>query len=289
MLVLVHGEVEAKKAPFARGPDVVQRIAFGEPRLAPLAHTFFCIQNKGDCEGGAQGHIERSAMLPGSALREIADINADVNARIVPERNNEGVAGEKWLLFPARGDCNDYAVSKRHALLSRGWPSEALLLAEVVTTWGEHHLVLVVRSEGGDLVLDSLTDAILSWARTPYRWVRIQSPRDPRFWLAVHDGKGDLQRVASNARRSAKPRARADAEQREPTHNSPRLEDENKNASAAAVVSAFAGASAHDNLEPLRIDSEVSERVDERTPTKVLYGSDGLRGALPPFDVEQRL
>jgi predicted transglutaminase-like cysteine proteinase len=31
-----------------------------------------------------------------------------------------------------------------------------LLLSEVVTSWGEHHLVLVIRATGGDLVLDSL-------------------------------------------------------------------------------------------------------------------------------------
>ena len=37
-----------------------------------------------------------------------------------------------------------------------GWPSRALLLAEVVTRWGEHHLVLVVRTRTGDFVADNL-------------------------------------------------------------------------------------------------------------------------------------
>lgn len=289
VLVLFQGEVEAKKAPFVRGPDAAsQRIAFGEPQLAPIAHTFFCIQHRGDCEAGTHGDTELRAMLPGSALSQIANINADVNARIAPERNNEGVAGEKWLLFPARGDCNDYAVSKRHALLVRGWPSQALLLAEVVTTWGEHHLVLVVRSEGGDLVLDSLTGAIVPWTRTSYQWLRIQSPHDPRFWLAVHDGKNDLPRVASNERRPAKPQQRADAERRAPKLNSGRIEEENSRAARVAVVSAFAGLGAKDNLDPLWIGSEASEPVDESAPTKMLFGSDGLRGALPPFEIDER-
>jgi predicted transglutaminase-like cysteine proteinase len=45
---------------------------------------------------------------------------------------------------PSSGDCNDYAVTRRHDLIARGWPARSLLLAEVITSWGEHHLVVVV-------------------------------------------------------------------------------------------------------------------------------------------------
>ena len=65
--------------------------------------------------------------------------------------------------------CHDYAVTKRHELLTRGWPSRSLLLAEVVVPWGEHHLILVVRTSDGDLVLDNLNPGIKSWSRTPYK------------------------------------------------------------------------------------------------------------------------
>jgi predicted transglutaminase-like cysteine proteinase len=37
----------------------------------------------------------------------------------MPERNSEGLAGEKWLIGPSSGDCNDYAVTKRSELLDR--------------------------------------------------------------------------------------------------------------------------------------------------------------------------
>ena len=47
-------------------------------------------------------------------------------------------------------------MTKRHELMARGWPARSLLLAEVVTNWGEHHLVLVVRTRTADLVLDNL-------------------------------------------------------------------------------------------------------------------------------------
>ena len=45
--------------------------------------------------------------------------------------------------------------------------SRALLLSEVATSWGEHHLILVVRTSAGDLVLDNLTSQIRPWTRAP--------------------------------------------------------------------------------------------------------------------------
>ena len=80
---------------------------------------------------------------------------------------------------------NDYAVSKRHDLLRRGWPSRVLLLGEVVVSSGEHHLVLLVRTRSGDLVLDNLTSQIKPWSRTSYRWVRVQSPGRDGLWATV--------------------------------------------------------------------------------------------------------
>ena len=115
---------------------------------------------------------------------DLKEVNATVNREIAPELNELGLAGEKWLINPRSGECHDYAVSKRHELLDRGWPARALLLSEVVTHSGEHHLVLVVRTKNGDLVLDNLTPQIRPWSRAPYRWVRIQ-PTDTRLWATV--------------------------------------------------------------------------------------------------------
>jgi predicted transglutaminase-like cysteine proteinase len=93
--------------------------------------------------------------------------------------------GERWLIAPRIGECHDYAVTKRHELLERGWPSRSLLLAEVVVPWGEHHLVVIVRTDKGDLVLDNLNAGIRPWSNTPYKWVRIQSPGDPNLWMTI--------------------------------------------------------------------------------------------------------
>ena len=74
-----------------------------------------------------QTSADRVSRRPGSSDQDrwadLKEVNQTVNASIVPEPNTEGLAGEKWLINPARGDCNDYAVSKRFELLERGWPA----------------------------------------------------------------------------------------------------------------------------------------------------------------------
>jgi predicted transglutaminase-like cysteine proteinase len=163
-------------------PDI-QFIRFDEPTLAPMAFTRFCLKYPAECK--PQRSRDERIELNTARWLELEDINHAVNSSIHPERNQEGLAGEKWLLGPPRGDCNDYAVTKRHELMNRGWPARDVLLSEVVTVAGEHHLVTVVRTSGGDLVLDNLTDQIVPWSRTTYRWVRIQTPKNPNYWASV--------------------------------------------------------------------------------------------------------
>jgi predicted transglutaminase-like cysteine proteinase len=170
--------------PHALG-SMVKRISFNNFTLPPTAFTQFCMRYADQCK--AQRLVFRGGPVRLTAKRwhELKAVNDTTNTAIVPERNTEGLAGEKWLINPASGDCNDYAVTKRAELLARGWPTRALLLSEVVTSWGEHHLVLVVRTSMGDLVLDNMTPQIRPWARAPYQWVRIQTPKNPNYWASL--------------------------------------------------------------------------------------------------------
>jgi predicted transglutaminase-like cysteine proteinase len=124
-------------------------------------------------------------VLDKARLEDLLTVNRDVNRNILPQAELGGVLNEHWRISPNAGACHDYAVTKRHALLARGWPSRSLLLAEVVLPSGEHHLVLVVRTDQGDLVLDNLTAGIRPWSQTPYMWVRIQSPSNPSLWSTI--------------------------------------------------------------------------------------------------------
>ena len=164
---------------------MMKRISFSNYTLPPMAFTQFCLRYADQCK--PQRMMFRGGRLHLTAGRweDLKDVNGTVNSAIIPERNTEGLAGEKWLINPGHGDCNDYAVTKRSELLARGWPARTLLLSEVVTSWGEHHLVLVVRTSGGDLVLDNMSAQIRPWARVPYQWVRIQTPKNPNYWASL--------------------------------------------------------------------------------------------------------
>ncbi len=163
----------------------LDRVPQDSPALAPMAHTMFCMKYPRDCEVHRIAFRGTKLDLTEARMAELTAVNHKVNRDIRPERNTLGLAGEKWLISPTAGDCNDYAVTKRHALLERGWPSRTLLLAEVVIPGGEHHLVVVVRTKQGDFVLDNMASTIRPWAQTPYQWVRIQSGANPKFWSSV--------------------------------------------------------------------------------------------------------
>jgi predicted transglutaminase-like cysteine proteinase len=159
------------------------RIRFDVPVLAPVAFVRFCLKYPRDCE------IRRMAFRPSltrERVNELIKVNRAINVAIAPEEDHGRVDQEQWLLSPHAGDCNDYAVSKRHELLARGWPSHSVLLAEVVVTAiGKHHLVLVVRTREGDFILDNLYQDIRPVSQTPYKWVRAQQQKNPRFWSTV--------------------------------------------------------------------------------------------------------
>jgi predicted transglutaminase-like cysteine proteinase len=164
--------------------SAIQHIKFETTTLAPMAYTQFCLRYEDECRTKIMfrgGPVQLTA----ERWDDLKEVNKAVNEDIIPERNELGLAGETWLISPDRGDCNDYAVTKRHELLDRGWPARALLLSEVIVSSGEHHLVLVVRTKSGDLVLDNLTSQIKPWSRVPYRWVRIQMPNNSRLWATI--------------------------------------------------------------------------------------------------------
>lgn len=164
--------------------SAIQHIKLEAPALPPMAYTQFCLRYQNECRSRP---VFRGGPVRLTAERwaDLKEVNLTINREIIPEANERGLAGEEWLINPGRGDCNDYAVSKRHELLKRGWPARAVLLSEVVTNSGEHHLVVVVRTTDGDLVLDNINPQIRPWSRVPYRWVRIQSPSKAQLWATV--------------------------------------------------------------------------------------------------------
>ena len=153
----------------------------GDNVLPPIGHTFFCMRYPDDCA------LTTGRTIPNdpAELPLLESINETVNSTIVPNTDKASLVNERWLIEPVIGDCNDYAVTKRHKLLEAGWPASSLLLAEVtLITTGEHHLVLIVRGKTADWVLDNRLSAVVRLAetRTQYILDRVESTVDPRFW-----------------------------------------------------------------------------------------------------------
>lgn len=124
--------------------------------------------------------------------RELQRINTRVNRSI---RRSEDYAAygraDYWASGAdrvKRGDCEDYALAKRRALIEAGVPGEALSIAIVRTFRGEMHAVLLVATHEGEVVLDNLSPWILPWNEAPYQWLDRQTPGAPTQW--VHVGAG---------------------------------------------------------------------------------------------------
>jgi predicted transglutaminase-like cysteine proteinase len=169
------------------GFDTPVLLSIDTPVPPPIGHSRFCLRYPDDCKIHGIDLRRRNIVLTPERWNELNTVNREVNRDIIPEFIVGSGATEEWLISPQAGDCNDYAVTKRHELLARGWPSQALLLSEVVIPSGEHHLVLVARTKDVDLVLDNLNPNIRPVAMTyqQYQWVRIESPQNPKFWATV--------------------------------------------------------------------------------------------------------
>jgi predicted transglutaminase-like cysteine proteinase len=171
------------------------RVASYSFTLAPLAFVKFCMKNASECQP-ATGSGEPTAEM----LARMEEINRAVNREISPQRKPTEPLLTNWAVDPRAGDCNDYAVTKRHRLIAAGWPSSRVLLAAVATAEGQGHLVVVVRTSAGDLVLDNLTDRIKPWDKTSFDWISMQSEENPRFWLAAGErGRQRQQRLQALA------------------------------------------------------------------------------------------
>jgi predicted transglutaminase-like cysteine proteinase len=181
---LLSAGAAARSGP-PRNPAVPASLVETSPSLAPFQHVRFCLRYPADCRSNPTEDDRIDLTRENSELLE--RVNRTVNAAIIPaEKSSGNELQEVWAIAPYTGDCNDYAVTKRHELLRNGLPAKALRLAVVKTTSGSGHLVLFVATTKGDLVLDSLAETIVPWQSTNYQWIKMQSASDARVW---HDVK----------------------------------------------------------------------------------------------------
>lgn len=76
--------------------------------------------------------------------------------------------------------------------MQAGWPRQALLMTIVHEADGEGHAVLTVATDRGEFILDNLSDNILLWSQTPYRYYKRQSQDDPNVWVWLDDTRENV-------------------------------------------------------------------------------------------------
>ncbi|WP_297103552.1 transglutaminase-like cysteine peptidase [uncultured Devosia sp.] len=141
---------------------------------APLGFQLFCLEQPAHCRGGGKSQVA----LTREVLESIRRVNSQVNRSIRP-RNDPGP--DVWTLGASSGDCEDYVLSKRYALMRAGLPSSALRMAHVRTREGIDHAILIVKTDHDDLVLDNLVADVLPLNKVSYRIVAVSSA-DPMVW-----------------------------------------------------------------------------------------------------------
>ena len=189
ILLAVHagalsvGSADARSRP---PPDssLLTPIMNASPTLAPFQHVRFCLRYPSDCKSDPTE--DERIDLNAATWELLKRVNHSVNMSIIPTPKSYGPdLGDGWTIAPKMGDCNDYAVTKRHALIENGMPSRALRLSVVKTASEIGHLVLVVVTTKGAIVMDDLTEVIRPWQSTDYHWLKIQSATDSKFWYEI--------------------------------------------------------------------------------------------------------
>ena len=140
----------------------------------PLGYWLMCLEHPEECEAGGAS----SVVVTGEIAATLDSVNSSVNRSITP-LNDDGQ--DVWSLNVTAGDCEDYVLAKRHALIASGLPPSALRIAYVVTSSQEGHAILVVKTDDRDLVLDNLSSVVRPLDESGYRIVSM-SGSDPLVW-----------------------------------------------------------------------------------------------------------
>jgi predicted transglutaminase-like cysteine proteinase len=141
---------------------------------APLGYQLLCLKSPGECQGGGAATVDGTERL----LNLLRSVNASVNRAIVPRADGKA---DTWSASASAGDCEDYVLAKRRALLEQGLSAGALRIAHVRTRGGEDHAILVVKTTRGDFVLDNLDGKVRPLSQSGYRLVSM-SGADPLDW-----------------------------------------------------------------------------------------------------------
>ncbi|HEY8618279.1 transglutaminase-like cysteine peptidase [Phenylobacterium sp.] len=155
--------------------------------LPPAGEAAGVLQTSGSAAAAPQSPRESLPVLSNELWASLNRVNASVNRAIVRRTDLEAYGVDEIWNTPIElglkyGDCEDYVLEKRRALLAAGVPREALSIAVVTTARGESHAVLLVETQSGAYVLDNLSPWVMPWASTAYVWRERQVAGSSQHW-----------------------------------------------------------------------------------------------------------
>ncbi len=162
----------------------------------PIGHVRFCQRYPRDCEKYRQ--ITNKISLNKERWKQLVSINRAVNRDIKPVTDQEHHGTIEYWDYPTgSGDCEDYVLLKRRLLAENGWPENSLLITVVRDEEGAGHAILTVRTKQGDYLLDNKRDEVTVWNKVPYRFVKRQSARHPKYWDSLYPRERETIRSSS--------------------------------------------------------------------------------------------
>jgi predicted transglutaminase-like cysteine proteinase len=139
-----------------------------------------------------RGADRQPIALDAENVQLLASVNARINNAILfmPSQDRNGPPAWRMPIAEAGGgraygDCKDYVLEKRRALLAAGVPEAALTIALVENNQRKAHAVLLVDTDRGELVLDSADSRILPWNQARYHWVSRQVRGELLQWVNI--------------------------------------------------------------------------------------------------------
>lgn len=153
----------------------------------PVGHLEFCRARPGECQ--SYNEIVPAMTLSDANWQQLVSVNAHFNQTIIPATDKDLYQVEEFWTYPTSGygDCEDYALAKRRALIEAGWHPSTLMIAVVRQQDGSGHAVLIARTDRGDLVLDNQESLIRVWNETPYKFLKRQSQASAGQWVDMVD------------------------------------------------------------------------------------------------------
>ncbi|MCR6673635.1 transglutaminase-like cysteine peptidase [Devosia ginsengisoli] len=152
----------------------------------PVGHAEFCRSRPDEC--GPNANPVAAVSLDEGLWQQLLTVNAGINQAVIPVTDQDLYqVAEFWTYPNGYGDCEDYVLAKRRALIDAGWPASTLLISVVKQANGEGHAVLLVRTDRGDLVLDNQIGSIDLWSQTPYKFIKRQSQANAGQWVDMID------------------------------------------------------------------------------------------------------